>query len=191
MPVLEAVALLRAVVRSPECAKMNLSTVKGYMGELLIKQTLESELRGSPVEHFGNQHSHDLQYEHSGKTIRIDVKTSTAKDERKWGFPYWSWALLNDTKKKQLSATHFICAGLNKELDLEAVFVVAVANMAHFPRDTGQFRNNKHALFLAQSLPPASAPGTTNDLYIRSAQLLQDGKVQRVDREESLVLACS
>jgi hypothetical protein len=35
-----SIELLRQVVRLPACQKMNLSTVKGYLGELIVKQAL-------------------------------------------------------------------------------------------------------------------------------------------------------
>jgi len=186
MSVAKSIDLLRAVVLSPDCAKMNLSTVKGYMGELLVKQRLEAELGSIRVEHFGNQHGHDLQYVLSGKTVKIDVKTSTAKDERHWGFRYWSWALLTDTKKK-ISATHFVCAGLNDQLKLQALFVVAVTDLHRFPRDTGQFRNNKHVLFLPQSEPPEASPGVTNEMYVQSRALILAGSVREVATGSRLV----
>src|ERR1700733_12606376 len=94
MPIIDTIQLLRGIILSPDCAKMNLGTVKGYLGELLVKQRLQDELGVIRVEHFGNQHSHDLQSNRDAKAIQIDVKTSIAKDEFKWGFPYWSGALL-------------------------------------------------------------------------------------------------
>jgi hypothetical protein len=190
MPIADSIALLRAVVLSPDCAKMNLSTVKGYLGELLVKQRLEAELGSGRVEHVGNQCGHDLQYTRSGVTIKIDVKTSTTKDERSWGFRYWSWALLTDTKKK-ISATHFVCAGLDDALALQALFVVNASDLMHFPRDTGQFRNNKHVLFLPQGEPSARARGLSEPLYLRSCELLRLGRVRRVPSELSLVQACA
>jgi hypothetical protein len=190
MSIAETIALLRAVVLSPDCAKMNLSTVKGYMGELLVKERLEAELGTGQVEHFGNQHGHDLQFTHRGKTIKVDVKTSTAKDERHWGFHYWSWALLNDTKKKDISATHFICAGLNGGLELQGLFVVATSDLSHFPRDTGQFRNNKHVLFLPQSQPPKQARGLENEIYLQSHAIFQSGKVRTATAAGQLLEAC-
>lgn len=191
MTLADSIALLRSVILSPDCAKMNLSTVKGYLGELYVKERLENELTGCRIDHFGNQHGHDLQYTRKGLTVKIDVKTSTAKDERKWGFRYWSWALLNDTKKKQLSATHFVCTGLDEALCVQSLFVVAASDLPHFPRDTGQFRNNKHVLFLAQGDPPFEAPGTTDPLFVQSRKLLLVGHVRQVAPGASLADACA
>ncbi len=109
-----AIELLRQVAQLPACAKMNLSTVKGYLGELLVKKHLEHE--GHNVEHVGNQSGYDLRLVCQGNDIRIDVKMSTLKDEFRWGFEYWGWALQPESKKKPITATHFVCVGGDKNL---------------------------------------------------------------------------
>lgn len=101
MPTSSAAKLLRDVVRHPACQKMNLSTVKGYLGELLVKQLLEAE--GVKVEHLGNQNGYDLRFSLQGRDIRVDVKMSLPKDEFGWGFEYWGWALQHANKKKGIT----------------------------------------------------------------------------------------
>src|SRR5438067_1175751 len=49
----DTVNLLKRIILDPNCTKMNLSTVKGYLGELLVKAKLERE--GMTVEQHGNQ----------------------------------------------------------------------------------------------------------------------------------------
>ena len=56
----DTIDLLKKVILDPNCSRMNQSTVKGYLGELLVKAKLESE--GALVEHLGNQRGYDLQF---------------------------------------------------------------------------------------------------------------------------------
>src|SRR5437773_1257683 len=107
MALADTLELLRRVALSPDCTNMNRSTVKGFLGELLVKQRLESE--GMAVDHLGNQTGFDLRYSRNTGPVQIDVKLSLPKSESVYPFPYWSWALLHENKKKSVSATHFVC----------------------------------------------------------------------------------
>ena len=67
----KSIKLLQRVIRDSNCGRMNLSTVKGYLGELLVKNKLEQE--GFKVDHAGNQSGYDLRI----GGAKIDVKFST------------------------------------------------------------------------------------------------------------------
>ena len=83
--------LLKAVIKDPNCRKMNKSTVVGYLGELLVKEKLESE--GFSVTHRGNQSRDDLQYEKQGTAVIVDVKCSLCKWDFSKEVANWGWAL--------------------------------------------------------------------------------------------------
>jgi len=191
MPTDNPVELLRRVALSPDCAKMNRSTVKGYLGELLVKQQLEVELKGIRIDHHGNQSGHDLQYVCGAVCIKIDVKTSTAKDERKWGLQYWSWALQNKNKKKPVTATHLVCVGLNANLILDSLFVIRAENIRLFPPATGQFSNNTHCLFLPVTAVCSTSKALTDPLFHTCQRLLAEQLVVRVRPNEHLSDACT
>lgn len=74
------------------CVKMNRSTIKWYIGELLVKQKLENERIGV-TEHYGNQSGYDMEI--PGMNVKVDVKLSLYKSEIKnhEDFKSWGWAL--------------------------------------------------------------------------------------------------
>lgn len=189
MPTSSAVDLLRAVVLSPDCEKMNRSTVKGFLGELLVKERLESE--GIKVEHLGNQNGIDLRFELGGRVVSVDVKMSMPKDEFKWGFEYWGWALLHENKKKDIAATHFICVGCSESLEVESLFVVRKSRLTEFPKGIRQFSKVTHGLVLQRGTLPASIKPPEVDLYALSRQLLQGGTVVQVGPHQLLSDACA
>lgn len=183
-----AISLLRQIVLSTDCAKMNRSTVKGFLGELLVKERLERE--GISVEHLGNQNGFDLRFFVNGRTICADVKMSMPKDEFKWGFEYWGWALLHENKKKEVSATHFICVGCSESLEVESLYVAPSLRLSEFPKGIRQFSKVKHGLILQRDALPAGVAQPEAELYSRSRQLLNDGTVINVAAAQRLSDAC-
>lgn len=184
-----AIELLRQVVRHPACKKMNLSTVKGYLGELLAKQLLEAE--GCEVEHLGNQSGYDLRFYEEGREVRVDVKMSLPKDEFQWGFYYWGWALQHENKKKGISASHLVCLGCSADLEIDSVFVVAADQVPLFPRGEKQFSKVKHGLVLPSSTLASGAVVPNSAMYRESQRLFTSGAVKQVSKEASLAKACA
>jgi hypothetical protein len=156
---------------------MNLSTVKGYLGELLVKDLLESE--GVSVEHRGNQSGFDLQFSLAAE-IRVDVKMSTPKDEYKWGADYWGWALVQESKKKKLTATHFVCVGCSTKLEIERLFVVAAKDVNRFPQGIGQFSKVKHGMILLRGNFPAQIKQRDADFLKTCETLKSEGVIREV-----------
>ena len=172
----------------PACQKMNLSTVKGYLGELLVKQLLESE--GIEVDHLGNQNGYDLRFSQNGKDVCIDVKMSLPKDEFKWGFEYWGWALQHANKKRGITASHFVCIGCTKGLEIDSVFVVAANDVPLFPSGEKQFSKVLHGLVLPASAQNAASRPESN-MYQESQRLFAEDKVRKLIQGASLAAACA
>jgi hypothetical protein len=167
---------------------MNLSTVKGYLGELLVKQLLEDE--NVNVQHLGNQNGYDLRFLRHGKDVRVDVKMSLPKDEFGWGFEYWGWALQHANKKKGITATHLVCVGCTQDLEIDSVFVVAASDVLLFPAGEKQFSKVLRGLVLPASGQIAAVPPKSN-MYEESRRLFAIGKVKRLVHGDSLAAACA
>jgi hypothetical protein len=179
-----AINLLTQIIKLPACGKMNQSNVKGYLGELLVKERLESE--GHVVEHVGNQSGFDLRFTHGKCDIRIDVKMSLLKDEFKWNFQYWGWALKQESKKKPISATHFVCVGCDENLAPKALFVVRATDVALFPQGEKQFSKVMHGLILPPRPVAEELLPRNSDTYQRSQALLTQGVILEVGPGSSL-----
>lgn len=143
--VLDTISLLRAVILDENCSRMNPSTVKGYLGELLVKSRLEGE--GVLVEHLGNQSGYDLQFKARGRLIAIDVKFSALKSDDGKG-ENWGWALQHDNKKRGLSCTHVVCVAASKDLEVLNTYVVARHDVESFPNAPGRFGRVKHGFVI-------------------------------------------
>ncbi len=130
----KTVDLLKAVIRDENCRHMNLSTIKGYLGELIVKAKLESE--GCMVEQKGNQCGYDLGFDN----IKIDVKTSTLKEETP-GTLGWGWALKQKSKKRRLSCTHFVCLALDEKYNEKAFYVIKKEDIGKFLANSKRFKN--------------------------------------------------
>jgi hypothetical protein len=178
-----ATELLKKVVRHPDCEKMNLSTVKGYLGELMIKEKLEAE--GLSVKHVGNQSGYDLEFSISDAIkIKIDVKLSLPKDEFRWGFDYWGWALQHENKKKGITATHFVCMGCSTELETQAIFIVSAKDINKFPKGEKQFSKVIHGLVLP--LPDQNIKHIDSQLLNGSKALLESKVITQLSPKDSL-----
>ncbi len=154
---------------------MNLSSVKGYLGELLIKNKLEDE--GLHVKHHGNQSGYDLSYKYSGNEFRIDVKTSLLKNEYNFDHDYWGWALLHENKKKEIKATHIVCLGCDKDFSPHFFIVIPISRMAKFPNGMKQFSKVKHGLMVSLG----NKNKTQEDEFIKKCRtVLRTNKIEIV-----------
>ena len=181
MPAPSTINLLKRVIRDKNCQRMNLSNVKGYLGELIVKEQLERD--GFTVEHHGNQTGYDLSID-TDRRIKIDVKASCLKDEYSWGNPYWGWALLHENKKKPVSATHFVCVGFNDNLDASIYIVIPTEIVDEFPSGIKQFSRVKNGLCL---FPDGSRP--TRKLSSEESKLLSE--CRRLTRRKSVNILSS
>lgn len=163
---------LQAIIADPNCARMNKSNVIGYLGELIVKSKLEEE--GLQVDHKGNHSNYDLEVEIKGEIVKIDVKTSTLKDENKQGVKYWGWSLLTKGKKRDLTCTHFICLGLNEKLEVENYYIVKKDDLKHFPEGVGQFKNIQAGFRIFPAKPKEIKNTTWKDFHDLSEKLLKN-----------------
>ena len=148
MSTANTISLLRKVIKDPNCERMNMSTIKGFLGELIVKERLEDA--GFEVYHRGNQSGYDLSFWVDDQEFKIDVKTSTLKDELSCDRLHWGWALVHSNKKNAVSATHFICVGLDENFEARRFIIIPSEWAAKFPEGIGQFNKVKHALCVFQ-----------------------------------------
>jgi len=186
----DTIELLKKVILDPNCSRMNQSTVKGYLGELLVKAKLERE--GALVEHLGNQRGYDLQFNHGGRPFKIDVKFSALKCEYCPGQNNWGWALVHQNKKRPVSCTHFVCVAVDYQLEVIGYYVVSHNQVGRFPAGVGQFGRVKHGFILFED--NSYAPDEGNKFFLlseTSRQLRKDRTIIFVDKNESLLRALS
>lgn len=139
---------LRAIISDGNCKKMNLSNIKGYLGELLVIQKLLDE--GHEIIQKGNQSGYDIEI--PNKEIKIDVKFSTIKTEVANCPPYWGWALKHKNKQKEISCSHFVCVAVDKELKPLNYYIIKASNLCHFPSSAiGQFKNVERSFGLLKN----------------------------------------
>ena len=105
--IIETIQRLKLVIKDENCARMNHSTVKGFLGELLVKAKLESE--GLEIIHRGNQSGFDLEYAKEHSHFKIDVKYSEPKNDFEKAVTNWGWALQHENKKKPITCTNGHC----------------------------------------------------------------------------------
>lgn len=60
MSITNTISLLRKIIFDTNCDRMNKSTIKGFLGELIVKERLEEV--GFEVKHQGNQSGYDLSF---------------------------------------------------------------------------------------------------------------------------------
>ncbi len=186
----DTIELFKKLILDPNCSRMNQSTVKGYLGELLVKAKLESE--GSAVEHLGNQSGYDLQFTYKGEVFKIDVKFSTLKCEYHPQQNNWGWALVHQNKKRPISCTHFVCVAVDHELEVVGYYVISLSQVELFMSGVGQFGGVKHGFLLFED--KSYAPNDHDRFfqqYEKSKQLLEAAAVIFVERSDSLLQALS
>ncbi len=142
------IKLLKNILRDDNCDRMNHSVIVGYLGELLVKSKLEKELnkKGVQIIHKGNQSGYDLAID--GRSIEIDVKTSTLKDEVKDFPPYWGWALKHANKTRPISCSHFVCIALNSNFKPRSFYVIKAKHVKYFSSGFAQFRNVERSFII-------------------------------------------
>ena len=184
----KTVANLKSLILDDNCRNMNLSTVKGYYGELLVKQKLE--LEGAIVKHLGNQSGYDLELSLDGKIFKIDVKFSTLKDEHAWGTSYWGWALHHENKKaKRFTATHLVCVASRPDLTIDRLFVIRAVDVSKFPASVGQFKNVKHSFRILQDIEEVVKDEKWRPVFTESADLIKRGFVLQLTFRDNLLKA--
>lgn len=156
---------------------MNKSTLKGFLGELIVRKQLEFE--GFDVQHLGNQAGYDLFIK--DRNLKIDVKMSVLKDEFNGGIEHWGWALVHMSKQKEITATHFVCLGCDKDLNAK-MFVVVPANMTkRFPQGIHQFNKVKHGLIVfPDTRRPNLSRGSEETRFLKSCDKLLKAKQIRL-----------
>lgn len=171
----ETLNLLKGILQDPNCLKMNKSNVKGYFGELYIKRLLESE--GHEIVHLGNQSGYDLAL---GKSIKIDVKFSTIKDNE---HKDWAWALKLPSKKRKMTCTHFVCVGVDTDFEVRKICVIKEDHHTLFPEvSNGQFKID-HSFSLKQDHLQWS-----NGTYFETCKtLMENGTVRILKSHERLI----
>lgn len=179
------IATLRKIIIDPNCAQMNRSNLKGYLGELLVGVKLVEE--GLTVVQRGNQAGYDLQF----KSIKIDVKCSTLKTEVSNCPPYWGWALKQKSKTKEITCTDFICVALAEpSLEVQAYYVIKAKDLWRFPPSAMmQFKNVEKGCVLLEndSDEEKIARQDIRNYFTICRQLMISGIVRKVEPEESLV----
>ena len=179
---------LRDLIKDPIAHSMNLSTVKGFLGELLVAQRLRQE--GGEVILKGNQSGHDLEL-HKG-SIKIDVKLSTLKSEVKGCPKYWGWPLRFDRNADKLvSCTHFVCIGVNDDLLPVRYYVIKSGDLLKFPQCTiPQFKNVRHGLVKLEKWESfQEVRQAIQSYFLTSKDLIDTGVAVRVHKGDSLISA--
>jgi hypothetical protein len=172
------------VIKDDNCKKMNLSNTKGYLGELLVYQKLQEE--GNNLLQKGNQSGYDLEI--LGTRIKIDVKLSTLKTEVKNCPPYWGWALKHTNKKRELSASHFVCVALDEHYKVKCYYVIKASDVKYFPASAiGQFSGITHGLIIPQNIALIEQLADNRlKKYFKKCSGLLKTKVKTVRKNSSL-----
>ncbi len=183
---------LKLVINDENCKRMNQSTVKGYLGELIVKAKLDSELASKRLEvsHLGNQSGYDLKYTEDSRQIKIDVKYSALKSEFDKITPNWGWALQHENKKKSVICTHFVCLAVDNENTEKFYYVVKYEHLKHFDRPLlGQFGKIKHGLVVFESKPPKNSNEKIFAAWDLFQRQLSKGWLKKVMPNQSLSAA--
>lgn len=168
-----------SILKDDSFNRMNLSNLKGFLGELYVKQKLESE--GWEIEHKGNQSNVDL-INHQNK-IQIDVKLSSVKYHGKNKYKLWTWAL-RQSSKQNMHCTHFVCVALDAEFNPIAYYLVNNSdNLSSFPDpNEKRFKNVTKILAIADCLNEFSE----NQVIQECHKLLDSKTIVKVLPEENL-----
>ena len=183
----QTIESLRGILNDPNCEHMNKSNVKGYLGELIVKNKLEGE--GVNVLHKGNQCGYDLEFQHKNTTFKIDVKLSTLKMEL--GREVWGWALLHENKSKPITCSHFICVALNKQFKEKYYFIIAAKDIKLFPsadhRGTGQFSKVKYCFMHLPRIKKTFSKKIYDGSIVESYKLLSQNIVYKVESKKDIL----
>ncbi|MFI5332203.1 MAG: hypothetical protein ACHQ2F_14370, partial [Desulfobaccales bacterium] len=166
----KTIDLLKVVIKDNNCVRMNKSTIKGYLGELIVKRKLKEE--GILTNSLGNQSGYDLEY----RDIKIDVKLSCLKNEFKLEHENWGWALKHQNKKKEIKATHFVCVALNNNYEVEAYYVINAINYKKFPNGIKQFSGVEHGFGIYTSDLAEIKDQDIKENFSKSDKLIREKK---------------
>ena len=169
---------LRKIIKDKNCKRMNLSNVKGYLGELIIFQKLQEE--GMKVEQRGNQSGYDI--EMPEKNIKIDVKFSILNNQFKHLPNFWGWALKQNNQKK-VSCTHFILVAVdNDSLLPKNFYIINAKHLSRFPESgISQFKNVKHGFVYLERQDSINKilDKKINQYFLKSRHAIKKGYVIR------------
>lgn len=182
----DTIAKLQAVITDPNFGSMNQSTVKGFLGEVLVRKKLISE--GANVTHMGNQKGYDLLVTSLAPEMRIDVKTSAAHPIGNTSHDTWGWALHSTSKKRAISCTHFVCIALDRKFFPFAYYVISSSLVAQFPAAAGQFRSVTNTFAAHHPTNPFTSGGW-HAVHQKCEELLNLGVARRIGATESLLEA--
>jgi hypothetical protein len=176
---------LRALINDSNSHRMNLSTVIGYLGELIVLGKLHNE--GIVCSMRANQSGYDI--ECSEEDWQIDVKASRYKDEfiRQVGCANWGWALKHKNKIKPITCSHFVCVQFNERLEAMSYYVIPVRKYKSFPHGVGRFAGVENAFVILSSKGSEDYDEAYKNLFEKSINLLHNKKcVRKVGRDQSL-----
>lgn len=169
---------IKNILKDEAFIRMNQSTLKGYLGELYVKQKLEAE--GFEIEHKGNQSNVDLIiHKHQ---LFIDVKLSSKKFQKNISSGLWTFALRQSSKNK-IKCTHFVCVALNEAFDVVSYYIVRANDLDKIPGPLdSRFSKVLNTLALAENLEDFLG----NEVLTKCHMLLQDNIVRRVLPNDNL-----
>lgn len=123
---------------------MNLGSVKGFLGELVVMEMLEKEnIKFTPK---GNQSGIDIELENG---VKIDVKLSLLKHELKKLPKNYGWALTKNIDK--IACTHYVCVALNEDLSIKNFYIFKSADIKKFKKSPlSQFKNVINAFMILE-----------------------------------------
>jgi hypothetical protein len=173
----DTIELLTKVIRDENCARMNKSVVKGYLGELNVLQKLQSD--GYKPEHLGNQSGYDILLD----KVKIDVKTSELKKDGS-DDDIWGWALLRKDKPIKYDAA--VCVALDKKLDVDAYYCIFRQNVEKFESQDKRFTNVFYRFHKFLNTPDSNSSKKLIEAYEQSEQFLKDGKVIAIAPDANL-----
>lgn len=157
---------------------MNRSSVKGYLGELLVMQHLKRE--GYTVTQRGNQSGFDLIIEELN--AKVDVKLSILQVGK---IPqHWGWALKHENKKRRISCSHFVCVALDKGLNTINYYIIKAKHLNKFPKSgMGRFKGVSNGLVV---LPPKESIPIDGKVEMRNyflacAKLVKNGIAKKLN----------
>lgn len=173
---------LKELILDSNCRCMNLSNVKGYLGELLVFEKLTKE--GLNISQKGNQAGHDLEI----NDIKIDVKFSTLKNEIKKFPKYWGWALKSKRKKRGVSCSHFVCISVDDNLNVKNYYAIKSKDLYRFDKYIKQFGNVENGFLL---LPenckiPKDSNKELKTYFNKCHKLVKQGIAKKVTPNNSL-----
>lgn len=165
---------LKDILNDPNCLRLNMSTIKGYLGELYVLQKLEKE--GRLVVLKGKQSSYDLLVDGD---ISIDVKSSTIKGSKK--YPDWGWALRTKGLDK-IKNTHFVCVAYNENYDVVKFVTINTNDLEEFPDVKGRFNSVKRSFSLM--LDDVDFPD--HEYFKACEEMINKKKVKVINFDENL-----